>query len=325
MSPSAQSDPALDGFLRYLKTERDASPHTVSNYCRDILQFAEFAWPEAEDRPLPLPWSTVTLPQCRRFMAEFQARGCARVSIRRKLSALRSFYRYLMREGLAENNPVASLAGGRVRRRLPQVLSIAEVDRLLAAPVLYHRRRIPAGRTGAEAIAEFAAQRDAAILEAIYSGGLRISEAVGLNLEDIDFYSATFVVRGKGKKERLCALGRPAIQALRAYLNARQQLGLAGKRDVGPLFLNQNGGRLTARSVQRTFKVYCQEAGLPAESTPHKLRHSFATHLLDAGADLRSVQEMLGHASLSTTQIYTHVSIERLKDAYNRAHPRAAG
>ena len=324
MPSSPHSDPALQSFLRYLKTERDASPHTISNYGRDLRQFIEVTWCE-EARPSPLPWSQVTLAQCRHFMAELQSRGCSRVSIRRKLSALRSFYRHLMREGLAKTSPVAALAGGRVRRRLPKVLSVDEVARLLAAPMHHHRQRVSDGRTGTEAAAEFIGRRDAAILEVIYSGGLRISEAVGLNLEDIDFFSGTFTVRGKGKKERLAALGRPAVQALRTYLDIRQQLGLADKRVPGPLFLNRNGGRLTARSVQRTFKVYCRKAGLPPEATPHKLRHSFATHLLDAGADLRSVQEMLGHASLSTTQIYTHVSIERLKDAYNRAHPRARG
>ncbi len=192
--------------------------------------------------------------------------------------------------------------------------------RLLAAPSQYWGKMAVSGSKGDVV---FASARDVAILEVLYSGGLRISEAIGLNLADLDFLSGSCVVRGKGKKERICLLGRPAITALRRYLQERERLGLAGARQPGPLFLNQEGARLTPRSVQRQLKLYLREAGLPSSYTPHKLRHSFATHLLDAGADLRSVQELLGHANLSTTQIYTHVSAERLISAYDQAHPRA--
>jgi integrase/recombinase XerC len=242
--------------------------------------------------------------------------------VRRKVSSLRSFARFLVREGLLPGNPFAGLQSAPVSRRLPKVLSVAQVDRLLAAPAAYWQRAA-ADSPEAQDAADFAAKRDAALLEVIYSGGLRVSEAVGMDISHIDFLSSTFTVRGKGRKERLCALGAPAQQALKAYFDARRRRGLGSRQARGPVFLNQKGGRLSARSVQRSLKRYLAEADLPPDCTPHKLRHSFATHLLDAGADLRSVQELLGHASLSTTQIYTHVSAERLKEVYAKAHPRA--
>jgi integrase/recombinase XerC len=173
-----------------------------------------------------------------------------------------------------------------------------------------------------DASADFSTARDTAILEVIYSGGLRISEALNLNLGDVDLLSDIMKVRGKGKKERICALGGPAVKALRKYLKWRP-LRTSNERQTAPIFVNKHGTRFTARSFQRNFKLYLETAGLPEEMTPHKLRHSFATHLLDAGADLRCVQELLGHENLSTTQIYTHVSSERLKKVYASAHPRA--
>lgn len=308
-------------FRAYLRTERNASVHTVAGYFRDIAQFADIVWPDAEpsDRPV---WESVDIAVARRYAMALQQRGLKRTSVMRKISALRSFFRFLVREGRQEGNPFAGLQTARAPKRLPDVLSVDEVKRLLDAPLAYWRRCTASGPQRYDA-ADFAGKRDAAILEVIYSGGLRISEAVGLDLRSVDFFSGTLVVRAKGKKERLCVLGRPASHALRAYLSARQSAGLGGKREAGPLFVNQTGGRLSARSVQRALKLYLGEAGLPPDCTPHKLRHSFATHLLDAGADLRSVQELLGHASLSTTQIYTHVSAERLRRAYARAHPRA--
>ena len=269
-------------------------------------------------------WRKVTSLHGRRFALELQKLDLARTSLQRKMSSLRSFFRFLVREDLIEGNPFVGLQTARAPRRLPQVLTMTEVDRLLQAPDTYWTAHAPNDPSDDAALrAEFAAARDGAILEVIYSGGLRISEAVGLDYERIDFLSATFVVRGKGRKERLCALGKPAVKALRDYLAKREKLGLARRRQRGALFLNARGGRLTAKSVQRSFKRYLQVAQLPQDYTPHKLRHSFATHLLDAGADLRSVQELLGHASLSTTQIYTHVSVERLIEVYAKAHPRA--
>jgi len=318
------ADSQIARFLQYLQTERNASPHTVGNYARDIRQFVE-AWNETHGERTgqpPVPWEKVTMADARRFVRLLQARGCCRTSVRRKISALRSFYRFLVREGRVSGNPFSGLASGHPDRRLPRVLTVAEVERLLSAPASWWARRA-AGSSKVAETADFAAARDTAILEVIYSAGLRISEAVGLNLEDVDLLSGVCRVRGKGGKERLCMLGRPALRALRAYLRERERRGLGGRRQPGALFLNQDGGRITARSVQRFFREYCREAGLPDDVTPHKLRHSFATHLLDAGADLRSVQELLGHASLSTTQIYTHVSLERLRAAYDKAHPRA--
>lgn len=310
------------GFLQYLHAERGASPHTVAAYQRDLLQFAA-ALGETPAK-LRLGPATLNVPVARQYLQVLVQQDLARTSLQRKRSAMRSFCRWLVREGVLQENPFAALSSPRSERKLPQVAAVAEVGRLLDAPA-QHWAQAPPGTNPGDA--DFAAARDAAILEVIYSAGLRISEAVALNLEDIDVLSGTFKVRGKGRKERLCRLGQPALRALRAYLTQRERLGLGGKRARGALFVNQRGqptgARLTPRSVQRAFKDYLRQAGLSPELTPHILRHSFATHLLDAGADLRSVQEMLGHASLTTTQIYTHVSAERLLAAYAKAHPRA--
>ena len=201
-------------------------------------------------------------------------------------------------------------------------MTVAEVARLLDAPEAYWKAANGQQLTRSDAHAELSISRDSAILEVIYSGGLRISEATGLNLGSVDLLGGVMLVRGKGKKERICALGAPAERALKRYLAIRRSWTADSRRDA-PLFINQDGGRITPRSFQRNFKLYLEQAELPADMTPHKLRHSFATHLLDAGADLRSVQELLGHANLSTTQIYTHISSERMKEVYRKAHPRA--
>jgi integrase/recombinase XerC len=313
------ADPLVASFVQHLRSERNASDHTVSAYHGDLAQFAGMLWPKASR----LPWKQVTTDDARAYLVDLREQGLARTTINRKLSSLRSFYRYLMREEQVLGNPFAPISSIKAPRRLPVVLSETEVARLLAAPDQYWSRQDAGGNNDDARFHDFSAARDAAILEVIYSGGLRISEAVGLDLADIDFLGHSFRVRGKGKKERLCLLGRPAGSSLREYLRQRERVGLGGRRDPGPLFVNYEGSRLTARSVQRFFKRYLAEADLPASTTPHKLRHSFATHLLDHGADLRSVQELLGHESLSTTQIYTHVTKERLLAAYNEAHPRA--
>ena len=310
----------LKGFLHYLRTEKDASPHTIDGYKRDINQYKDLVWSPTETSGISL--EHFDLRSARKFLVELNEMQLERTSISRKISSLRSFCRYLIREDVLAHNPFAGLSPQRRARKLPHVFSVIEIDKLLSAPGVYWHRlsQSPRPPNGSP---EFAAKRDQAILEVIYSAGLRISEVVGLRYEDIDFYSSNFVVRGKGKKERICILGRPAIKALKEYLSERQKLGLGDKHERGFLFVNQRGSPITARSVQRYFKVYLTEVGLLPELTPHVLRHSFATHLLDAGADLRSVQEMLGHASLSTTQIYTHISSERLIAAYKKAHPRA--
>ena len=246
----------------------------------------------------------------------------SKTSILRKLSGLRSFYRYMLREGLAKENPFASLTPPKKQKLLPKYMTVEEVGRLLDAPEKFWKEAYEKDLAKDEESAKFSAARDAAMLEVIYSGGIRISEAVGLSIGDVDLFSGVMKVRGKGKKERLCGLGGPAERALRKYMVARR-MRTSNERRGAPLFVNRDGQRLTARSFQRNFKLYLREAGLPLDMTPHKLRHSFATHLLDAGADLRSVQELLGHENLSTTQIYTHISAERLKSVYNKAHPRA--
>jgi len=307
-------------FLQYLKVERDASKHTIKGYFRDIAQFVKLMWVAKGSKEIN--WLQLNINSARRYVFALGKLQLARSSIQRKISSMRSFYKFLIREDMVDGNPFVALATMRTAKRLPVVLSINEVARLLDAPNSYWKR---CGGDGEKDLlmAEFAATRDTAIFEVIYSAGLRISEAVSMNFEDIDFLGGTFIVHGKGKKDRICALGKPSLLSLRNYLRARARAGLASKRERGALFLNKFADRISARSIQRFFKRYLKEAGLSLNCTPHKLRHSFATHLLDAGADLRSVQEMLGHANLSSTQIYTHVSVERILKAYNKAHPRA--
>jgi integrase/recombinase XerC len=312
-------DPAVDHFRRYLAAERDASGHTLTSYLLDIRQFAALQW-GVEARP-PFRWNEVDRFAARRFLVSFQKGGCEPATSRRKLSSLRSFFKFLVREGYAPGNPFRAVALPKKARRLPRVFTVDEVKRLLEAP-----RQTPPEEGAKDAVwAAYAAARDAAILEILYSAGMRVGELAGMAEGNVDLLSGVIKVRGKGKKERLCPLGGPATRALQEALEERDRLwaarGLSG-RPPG-VFLNKLGGRLTARSVERMMKRYLAATGLRPDLSPHALRHSFATHLLDAGADLRSVQELLGHASLSTTQIYTHVTIERLKEVYERAHPRA--
>lgn len=309
-------------FATYLRAERNASEHTVSGYLQDIGQFAAFLWPDASVTP-PFRWETVPRDQARAFLAAFHRSGWSPTTTRRKLSSLRAFYRYLERERAVAVNPFIGLRGPRLGRPLPSVLNVKEVETLIAAPLTDLAAR--KARCGSvRPVVEYAALRDNAIFETLYSTGCRISEIAALTWGDIRFDQGTTIVEGKGRKQRLCVLGGPACRALQALRTQAALLWPAAAQAASPLFLNAQGGGLTPRSIERQMKKWLRAAGLPPELTPHKLRHSFATHLLDAGADLRSVQEMLGHASLSTTQIYTHVSIERLKDEYGKAHPRAS-
>jgi integrase/recombinase XerC len=241
----------------------------------------------------------------RGYLVHLTERRYDRATIHLKMSALRSFFRWLVRAERVKQNPVSGLTLPKKGRKLPKFLTIQQIEELLAAPLKGE------GKDG------LAAWRNKAILETLYSGGLRIHELVQLNDNDVDMLGEVVSVRGKGKKERLAPLGGPAVETLQKYLELR------GRNSGGPLFVNRFGGRMTARSVQRMLKKYLMAVGLDPSLTPHKLRHSFATHMLDAGADLRSVQELLGHANLSTTQIYTHVTPERLKKVYEKAHPRA--
>lgn len=312
-------DDHVQSFVRYLREERQASEHTVSSYLLDLAQFVRLH-PELK-HDIGYDWTEVDVTVARHHGMYLTEAGIGKSSVNRKLSCMRSFFKHLMRENVVGLNPFSLVNGMRTGRRLPVVLTEQQVVSLLDAPAKYWGRQQQ--NEDGRGDAEFSAARDAAALEVIYSGGLRIAECIGLNYEDIDFMSSRFKVRGKGKKERFCFLGKPALRALNNYLTIREQRGMARRREKGPIFLNLKGGRLTTRSLERAFKVYLAEAGLPAECTPHKLRHSFATHLLAAGADLPTVQELLGHASITSTQIYTHVDIARLIEVYNKAHPKA--
>jgi integrase/recombinase XerC len=319
---SVADDPAVAQFVRHLRAERNASEHTLAGYLSDLRQFCVQLW--GADAAPPFPWKSPDRFVARRFLASFQKAGMAPATASRKMSSLRSFFRFMVREGMVKDNPFVGLQQPKARRRLPKVLSQAEVLRLLEAPK--HLREMARAKEDQlyARFADYAALRDTAILELLYSTGMRIAELCGLTDARLDLLSGTALVRGKGKKERFCPIGRPAAKALQAALDGRDGLlaGLGLPR-AQALFVNKNGGRLTPRSVERSLKKYLSEAGLDPAVTPHVMRHSFATHMLDAGADLRSVQELLGHASLSTTQIYTHVSVERLKEEYGKAHPRA--
>ncbi|OGV51966.1 MAG: hypothetical protein A2X49_08860 [Lentisphaerae bacterium GWF2_52_8] len=314
-------DPGLKDFLSYLENERHDSPHTLESYRMDLVQFRRLLFPK-EDPGSVMDWARIDVYQARSFVLALQKEGLAKTSIMRKVSAMRSFFRFLVREGRVPKNPFAGLSSPKRGQRLPKYMSVPEIERLFSAPAAYWKEAAAKGFAKTEDNALLAETRDSALLEIIYSGGLRISEAVGLNIGSVDLISGVMKVRGKGKKERICALGRPAETALRRYLKVRADWS-SDTRPTAPLFVNKLGTRLTGRSFERSLKKYLLMAGLPPDMTPHKLRHSFATHLLDAGADLRSVQEMLGHANLSTTQIYTHISAERLKSVYKKVHPRA--
>lgn len=317
-------DACVAQFAAHLEHERNASPHTVANYLMDVAQFVRFTW--TGDALPPYDWASIDRFKSRAFLIDFQKRGSEPATTSRKLSSLRSFYKFMEREGLVKLNPFAGLQAPKRARKLPGFLSQDEVTRLLDSPLKVWRDSKPRRQEHERKRVEYAALRDSAMLEVLYSTGGRVSEIAGLMEPQVDMLSGVVQVQGKGKKERICALGRPALKALRTSLNLRSELwpDLARRRAGDrPLFLNARGGRLTTRSVERLLKKYLAAAGLNPAISPHALRHSFATHMLDAGADLRSVQELLGHASLSTTQIYTHVTVEKLKKVYEDAHPRA--
>ena len=308
----------LTKFVEYLKSERNASRHTIDAYRSGCVEFAV----KVRNADCSFDaWHTVGKEDALAFISALYDCGNSKRSIARKLSALRSFYRFLNRNSTISINPFVGLPMLKAEKTLPKVMNINQIEELIAAVEVVWSEAAAAGRVRSDEGAAFSCARDRAMIEVIYSGGLRISEAVGINYGDLDLASGVVRVRGKGKKERLAALGRPAVNALWSYLDIRRSLGLGGRERDSALFLNQNGSRLTPRSFQRDLKNYLCRAGLPPDFTPHKLRHSFATHLLDGGADLRSVQELLGHENLSTTQIYTHVSISRLHEVYSETHP----
>jgi integrase/recombinase XerC len=292
---------AIERFLRHLASERGASPLTVKSYREDLLQLDEFLVGAGCRTP-----GDATSVILRRFAAGLHAAGYAATTVARKLASMRSFFTFGQREGWVGTNPAKPLRSPRRSRRLPKFLTGDEIGRLLAAP-----RPEAAGGL-----------RDRAILELMYSAGLRVQELVNVNDADLDLANATVRVRGKGRRERLGIVGSHARRALAAWLAARPR-SLTTVRGRPPLFTNKLGGRLSVRGVARLLEKHLATAGLAGRASPHTLRHSFATHLLDAGADIRSVQELLGHKSLVTTQIYTHVTTSRLLDAFDKAHPRA--
>jgi integrase/recombinase XerC len=289
-------------FLRFLDVEKNASDLTIKSYREDLMDMADLLSEGGTRKVVP---SDVQPNQLRQYVTALHDAGYAKSSIARKLASLRSFFRFAQRQGMVESNPAKPLRNPRGGRKLPHFLSGDEIRSLLQAP----------DKTTEMGL------RDTAILEVTYSAGLRVSELVGMNDTDIDMDQGVVRVRGKGRKERLGALGRYAIQALEAYFRARRPVA-SGTRG-SPTFRNKFGGRLTTRSVARMLEKYILQCGLDTRITPHTLRHSFATHLLDGGADIRSVQELLGHKSLVTTQIYTHVSTASIQAAYGKAHPRA--
>jgi integrase/recombinase XerC len=291
----------FDRYMAYLRAERNASPYTVRNYTADLLDFFRFL-KEKEVASL----NEVDMPVVRGYLSRLLERGIAKASMSRKLSAIRSFYRYLVSEGVLAEHPLDRASSPKLDRRLPSFLTLEEIGRLLEAPDLSTNE----GR------------RDRALLELLYAAGLRVSELVRLDLGQVNLETREIRVWGKGSKERVVLMGKPAAEALSAYLSQGRP-GLLGKKRSLALFLNRYGGRLTERRVQQLLDKYTHKAGINKKVHPHMLRHTFATHLLDGGADLRVVQELLGHARLSSTEIYTHVTQSRARKVYLSAHPMA--
>ena len=294
-------DGLLERFLTYLRAGRNASPYTVKNYDNDIGQFLDYCRAKGVGSIEQIDRSLL-----RAYLAELDAAGYVKASIARRMAELRSFGDFLVREDVLERNPFRTVGAPRIPKRLPQYLTTAELEVLLSIPDTSTPRGL----------------LDRAIIEVLYAAGLRVSELVGLNVTDVDLAQAQVRVVGKGGKERIGLLGRPAVRAVSAYLNGGRP-ELLGQRPTGALWLNHRGGRLTVRGVALVLDKAGRQAGIRTPVTPHVLRHTFATHLLDGGADLRVVQELLGHANLVTTQIYTHVSQSRAREVYLGAHPRA--
>jgi tyrosine recombinase XerC len=287
-------------FMEKLKHERSFSKHTLRAYHTDLTQFDSFL---KDDKCKNL--KRVNHLLLRKYLATLRSRNYSRTTIVRKLASLRSFFKFLNQEAILESNPFEILRTPKQTKKLPHFLSINDIDTLLKTPDE----------------SEISGLRDRAMLETLYSTGIRVSELVGLNEEDVDFYGEMVKVQGKGKKERLAPVGSYAIKALKKYINSKKKKKGLGKN--APLFLNKYGDRLSSRSVARSLDKYLKLTGINLATSPHTFRHSFATHMLDKGANLRAVQELLGHSNLSTTQIYTHVTTERLKQVYDKTHPRA--
>jgi site-specific recombinase XerD len=291
-------DPLVEEFLRYLANERNASPRTLKAYRHALTGF------RAQNKA---PWRACTGDNFRDYLFALMKQGQARSYLRLQFSALRTFYQFLKARKGVRRNPVQEVQLPKMEKKLPLVLTRLQVEELLTAPA-----REPKSRSAPS----WMPLRDVAIMELFYSSGLRLSELAALDVADVDPYTETVRVFGKGRKERVCPVGLPALEAIQKYR-------AAANVHTGPLFMNKGRRRISVRSIWLVLKRYVRHTSIPISISPHKLRHSFATHLLDRGADLRSVQALLGHSSLSTTQIYTHVTVERLKKAYADAHPRA--
>ncbi len=303
-SPVSDDAPCLDkqieAFLEYLAVEKNSSPRTRANYAHAISQFRDWL-------PAGKGWAQVSGDDFRDYLFELMRSSLSRATVRLRCAALRSFYKFLVRREGLPFNPIAEVQLPKAEKKLPVVLDEKQVVELLDKPLQI---------TQPKQAASWTAARDAAILELFYSSGMRISELASLNVEDFDLHEECVRVLGKGNKERICPVGTLAAEAIHRYRNAARIFS-------GPLFIGKSRKRLSVRSISNLFRKYRLHCDIPQKATPHKLRHSFATHLLDHGADLRSVQSLLGHASLSTTQIYTHVSIERMRQVYEKTHPRA--
>jgi integrase/recombinase XerC len=296
---------ALADYLRHLGIEKNASAYTVKSYREDLTQALSFfrerlgSTDAAPDR--------ISTRLLRSYIAWLHEQGYSKTTVARRIASVRSWLRFLCRRGALATNPADGLRGPKQDKKLPHFLTEADIGRLLGAPI----GEPPLGL------------RDKAMLEALYSAGLRVGELCSLTIDDVELDEGLLTVRGKGRKERLALLGAAARRAMAEWLEARAAFQAALHKSGAAVFLNKNGGPLNVRSVGRILEKHLLRAGLDPRSTPHTLRHTFATHLLDAGADIRGVQELLGHKNLATTQIYTHVSTQRLQDSYHKAHPRA--
>lgn len=321
-APTKKFTPLVQQFLDYLRLEKHFSDYTVKSYGADLIQFGQFLTGEIGQTNAHPPLNVVfpETPQSidekqikaeplqvREFLAYLYAQNYTKSTTARKLATLRSFYKFLIKKGVCTQSPLATIRTPKQEKRLPKCLDLEQVQKLLDAP----------------GDADLLSARDKAMLEVLYSSGIRVSELVELKMEDLDLNEGVLRVTGKGKKDRLTPIGSQAIKAIQRYFDMRQQDPKFSASGTTRVFLNKHGEPLSTRSVRRKLDKYLVQAGLDPGISPHTLRHSFATHLLNNGADLRSVQELLGHQSLSTTQIYTHLTTSRVKEAYDAAHPRA--
>ena len=292
-----------EAFVQYLRYERNMSPETIRAYEKDLYQFLRFF---SKGSGQPINPTGITTLQVREFLAALKERNYQKTTVVRKLATIRSFYKFLMRKGHVTTNPLIDIETPKVEKKLPHFLSTEEVEKLLNAPQ---------GNS-------FQAVRDRAILETLYSTGLRVSELTALNVSDLDFTAEVIKARGKGRRERVVPVGSFALQAIKRYVEVRAQVPRINEEEPDALFLNRFGDRLSSRSIRKILDKYIKVTGLNEKTSPHTLRHSFATHLLNRGANLRMVQELLGHKHLSTTQIYTHVTTQGMQQQYEQAHQR---